>query len=130
MPGGLGHRMGRAARYALSLSCACAAVGAVSQKIMPIQNHAVWGAASGFPNGFVYAITQTADGYLWIGTSTGLIRYDGLVFSFMRQMESHSTAKFPVLALATDSTGQLWVTDDLTHLFRYTGGRLAGPEPD
>jgi ligand-binding sensor domain-containing protein len=39
-----------------------------------------WGAERGFPGGPVYAITQTADGYLWIGTEKGLIRFDGLNF--------------------------------------------------
>ena len=30
-----------------------------------------WGTERGFPSGPVYAITQTADGYLWIGTEQG-----------------------------------------------------------
>src|SRR5918997_4228723 len=33
-----------------------------------------WGTQQGFPGGPVYAITQTADGYLWIGTEKGLVR--------------------------------------------------------
>ena len=39
-----------------------------------------WGTESGFPGGPVYAITQTADGYLWIGAEKGLVRFDGLTF--------------------------------------------------
>ena len=33
--------------------------------------HDRWGSEKGFPGGPIYAITQTADGYLWIGTEKG-----------------------------------------------------------
>ena len=35
--------------------------------------HDRWGIDQGFPRGAVYAITQTTDGYLWIGTEAGLV---------------------------------------------------------
>ena len=41
--------------------------------------HAMWNEASGL-SGSVYALAQTTDGFLWIGTSTGLYRFDGLKF--------------------------------------------------
>src|SRR5215470_8073244 len=34
-----------------------------------------WGIEQGFPGGPVYAIAQTPDGYLWIGTEKGLVRF-------------------------------------------------------
>ena len=37
-----------------------------------------WDSERGYPGGAVTAITQTADGYLWIGTNKGLLRFDGL----------------------------------------------------
>src|SRR3954453_8832207 len=39
-----------------------------------------WGVEQGFPGGPVHAITQTADGYLWIGAENGLVRFDGVNF--------------------------------------------------
>ena len=39
-----------------------------------------WATETGFPGGPVYAITQTGDGYLWIGAEKGLVRFDGLTF--------------------------------------------------
>src|SRR5260370_13988624 len=95
---------------------------------MPSPSHDIWDAAAGFPGGYVYSITQTADGYVWIGTSKGLLRYDGLTFVSIRASES--SAGFPVLGLVTDSADQLWAADDHTHLFRYSAGRLEGPLPD
>src|SRR5690242_7912235 len=43
-----------------------------------------WGTDRGFPQGPVYAIAQTADGYLWIGTEAGLIRFDGWNFRLIK----------------------------------------------
>jgi signal transduction histidine kinase/ligand-binding sensor domain-containing protein len=105
-----------------------AALAGVQDDIVPSHGHNIWDAAAGFPGGYVYSITQTADGYLWIGTSKGLLRYDGLTFVSIRASES--SAGFPVLGLVTDSADQLWAADDHTHLFRYSAGRLEGPLPD
>ena len=40
--------------------------------------HTAWTSRSGFLNGAVYAISQTADGYLWLGTQSGVVRFDGV----------------------------------------------------
>src|SRR6185295_1153258 len=47
-----------------------------------------WGVEEGFPGGPVYAIAQTADGYLWIGTEKGLVRFDGLSFRLVQDSNS------------------------------------------
>jgi signal transduction histidine kinase/ligand-binding sensor domain-containing protein len=39
-----------------------------------------WGHKDGLPSTTVYGIAQTADGFLWIGTGDGLIRFDGFQF--------------------------------------------------
>ena len=44
-----------------------------------------WDASRGYPGGSIYGITQTSDGYLWIGTDRGLIRFDGSAFQVFRQ---------------------------------------------
>jgi signal transduction histidine kinase/ligand-binding sensor domain-containing protein len=108
---------------------AAAALGAV-QNITPSRGHDSWNQASGFPGDYVYSITQTADGYLWIGTNKGLLRYDGLNFVFIRRGDSIAAANEPVPGLVTDLSGQLWATDDHTHLFRYEAGVLKGPLSD
>src|SRR5215475_3211496 len=40
----------------------------------------VWQTDEGLPQNSVWAITQTKDGYLWVGTQQGLARFDGLRF--------------------------------------------------
>src|ERR1035441_8064838 len=40
-----------------------------------------WGVEAGLPDGSVMALAQTADGYLWIGSEGGLVRFDGSRFT-------------------------------------------------
>src|SRR6202142_3724086 len=42
--------------------------------------HTSWRLQDGVFNGIPTAIVQTADGYLWIGTTSGLVRFDGVRF--------------------------------------------------
>src|SRR5262245_31526736 len=42
--------------------------------------HSAWRAQDGFVNRSI-AVTQTADGYVWFGTTDGLVRFDGVKFS-------------------------------------------------
>src|SRR5215831_19122304 len=39
-----------------------------------------WQTEDGLPNNTVFGIVQTPDGYLWLGTPTGLVRFDGASF--------------------------------------------------
>ena len=40
--------------------------------------HKAWTVREGFFKGAIYAIAQTPDGYLWLGTEFGLVRFDGV----------------------------------------------------
>lgn len=42
--------------------------------------HTAWRIQDGYFGGRVRTITQTADGYVWIGTRSGLVRFDGVRF--------------------------------------------------
>src|ERR1700761_9052798 len=44
-----------------------------------------WGPDRGFVGGAIYAISQSSDGYLWIGTERGLVRFDGDNFKMIQQ---------------------------------------------
>src|SRR5271156_5924219 len=69
--------------------------------------HALWNEASGL-SGSVYALTQTTDGFLWIGTSTGLYRFDGLKFEPFFQLAGDHPIQ-DVRALLPTSDGGLWI---------------------
>jgi signal transduction histidine kinase len=69
--------------------------------------HALWNEASGL-SGVVYSLAQTADGFLWIGTSTGLYRFDGVKFEpFLELAGDHPILE--VRALLATSDGGLWI---------------------
>jgi ligand-binding sensor domain-containing protein len=69
--------------------------------------HASWNEASGL-GGVVYSLAQTTDGFLWIGTSTGLYRFDGLKFEpFFGPLGTPPIQEVRALLGTTD--GGLWV---------------------
>src|SRR5260370_42467846 len=47
-----------------------------------------WTTVDGLPQNSVNAITQTPDGYIWVGTFGGMARFDGLRFSPVERMDS------------------------------------------
>ena len=124
------HLMPRSFQCTLLLLLSSGAVAAATGNLMPSHRHDLWGAPTGFPGGYISSIVQTSDGYIWIGTSKGLVRYDGLAFVHIHRKESSAEARLPVLRLLVDSDGQLWATDEFTRLFKYASGQLLGPALD
>jgi ligand-binding sensor domain-containing protein/signal transduction histidine kinase len=83
-----------------------------------------WGSEKGFTGGSVTAVAQTVDGYLWIGTERGLIRFDGLSF---RTFPQATPTAFPIGAvqqLVADSQGDLWILLQSTKILRYHLGKF------
>ena len=68
-----------------------------------------WTTETRFPGGAVNGIAQTADGYLWVGTDRGLIRFDGFNFIPVSFASSATASNVPVLQLLTDVAGKLWI---------------------
>src|SRR6266851_6681374 len=88
--------------------------------------HDRWGTERGLPRGPVYAIAQTTDGYLWIGTEAGLVRFDGQNFRLV-QDDSASFTLTSVLGLIADNDGNLWVRLHGPTLLRYRDGMFDTP---
>jgi signal transduction histidine kinase/ligand-binding sensor domain-containing protein len=94
-----------------------------------------WETEQGFPGGAVSAIAQTPDGYLWIGTENGLVRFDGLQFRIVQPTTPGLPPLKRVLGLTVDREGRLWVRQQGPDVLRYQDGqfvevisRLQGPE--
>jgi ligand-binding sensor domain-containing protein/signal transduction histidine kinase len=86
--------------------------------------HDSWGTERGWPGGSITAIAQTSDGYLWIGTDKGLLRFDG--FSFYQFERAHPDAMVigPVRTLLVDASDNLWILLQNTIVFRYHDGNF------
>ena len=88
-----------------------------------------WGIEQGFPKGPLYAITQTADGYLWIGTQSGLLRFDGWKFSPMLD-PSGTFSITGVYGLTPDDAGSLWLLSEYQVLLHFKNGEFEHPRFD
>ena len=60
-------------------------------------------------SGDVFAIAQDLEGYLWLGTPDGPVRFDGTRFRPWARSESSALPAHPVAALAGSSRGGMWV---------------------
>ncbi len=83
-----------------------------------------WTDERGFPGGAVYAFAQTPDGYLWIGGDEGLVRFDGLNFQLFNHVNTPALSESPVLDLAVDSQGSLWIRMQNRDVARYRRGEF------
>ena len=81
-----------------------------------------WGPEKSFASGSVTAIAQTTDGYLWIGTDKGLVRFDGSNFRQFEQANPSSLVIGAVQTLLADEQGNLWILLRSTKLLRYRDG--------
>ncbi len=81
-----------------------------------------WNKQQGLPDDSVTAVLQTRDGYLWVGTSAGLARFDGLKFTVMSPQGWKSNAPICVTALGEDSKARLWIGTQDNGLFCFENG--------
>lgn len=82
----------------------------------------VWQSSEGLPEDFTQAFAQTADGYLWIGTSGGLARFDGVRFAVFNGSNEAAFGDDSVYALLTARDGTLWSGTEGGGLIRYRHG--------
>src|ERR1700745_374549 len=80
-----------------------------------------WGHRDGLPSSAIYAIAQTPDGFLWLGTSDGLVRFDGLRFVQAPLSDTGDAVFGGVQALKVDRTGAMWIGTENGSLVRMEG---------
>jgi len=96
--------------------------------------HTVWRIQDGSFNAAPIVITQTRDGYLWIGTDNGLLRFDGVRFVSWTPPAGKQLPSPLVYALLGARDGSLWIgtSAGLSHLVNQDlvnypeGGQFAG----
>jgi ligand-binding sensor domain-containing protein/signal transduction histidine kinase len=82
-----------------------------------------WGVERGFVGGVVRAIAETPDGYLWLGTDEGLVRFDGATFTLVSESDV-SASGAAVLDLVVDKQGDLWIRRRGPTVQRLSKGRF------
>ncbi len=69
----------------------------------------LWQTDNGLPQNTVHAIRQTQDGYLWLSTDGGLVRFDGVDFTLFDRRSKPELRSNLMGALAETADGTLWV---------------------
>lgn len=100
-----------------------------SSAAAPAYGVRLWQTDDGLPRNSVQAVAQTPDGFLWIGTQRGLVRFDGVRFTPVVADDTFRAAlsRHPVRALLVTRHGDLWVALDGGGVWqRTTDGRIVG----
>jgi signal transduction histidine kinase len=70
--------------------------------------HTQWSAPQGAPTG-IEALTQTKDGFLWLGTEAGLFRFDGVAFERISTVHGTPLISHDLYVLYATADGGLWI---------------------
>ena len=71
-----------------------------------------WSMAEGLPHPSVTALAQTRDGYLWIGTLAGLVRFDGVRFKVFTPQNCPELPRSRIGRLFEGADGTLFITTE------------------
>src|SRR6266567_2115970 len=71
--------------------------------------HTAWKIRDGFTKGIINSIAQTPDGYLWLGTEFGLVRFDGVRTVPWQPPPGQHLASSAVTRLLAARDGTLWI---------------------
>jgi ligand-binding sensor domain-containing protein len=85
--------------------------------------HRQWDVVHGLPHASVRSLAQSPDGYLWVGTQSGLARFDGIGFEPVAD-DKGEILKDQIESLAVDRRGVLWIGTYGGGLLRLEQGRL------
>jgi len=88
----------------------------------------IWQAERGFEQNFVYTVCQSRDGYIWLGTLRGLVRFDGIRFTVFNKDNTNQLKDNDVTALVQDQEGRLWIGTSAGGLSCLTDGEFRTPQ--
>lgn len=71
-----------------------------------------WQSDEGLPDNTVVGVGQTADGFIWVATQCGLVRFDGLTFQQCRPITTAGAPTSLIQAFLVDREDRLWVATD------------------
>jgi ligand-binding sensor domain-containing protein len=61
------------------------------------------------PQSTVTCVAQSSDGYVWLGTQNGLVRFDGVKFRVFDENNKPAIKNSRIVQLLNDRDGTLWV---------------------
>ena len=89
------------------------------------QNHFdAWTTDDGLPQNSVRAMLQTSDGYLWLTTLDGLVRFDGIRFTVFNKANSKNLPGNRFINLFAETAELLWICTEDQGVIRYLDGEF------
>jgi len=83
-----------------------------------------WQMRDGLPGQSVSSFSETPDGYLWVGTSGGLVRFDGSRFRTYTRQNVPALRDDSILRLLTSRDGSLWIGTEGGGLVQFSAGKF------
>jgi len=114
----------------ITLSSASTIFALDPQKQISQYGYSVWSRQNGLPANAVNVAIQTHDGYLWLGTTAGLLRFDGVHFEAIGTDTADSKNREVIKALCETRDGSIWIGTEFAGLRRLKDGKLlpCGPK--
>ena len=97
---------------------------ALAQHVPTRYVHYAWTTENGLPQNDVTQLIQTRDGYLWLGTNGGLVRFDGIKFTIFDSGNTPALRSNRILSLCEDRDGTLWIGTQNGGLTSYSQGKF------
>src|SRR5579884_2323660 len=108
----------------LLLLCAGTLFGLDPNRTLTQYVHRIWTVQQGLPTGTIYDIWQTRDGFLWLGTQTGLFRFDGVRFTPAESVYSGLPENLWVRGGFEDASGAMWLGTNDYGILRIQNGAV------
>ena len=93
------------------------------QKAITQLVHPSWTEREGAPASIV-ALAQTTDGYLWLGTASGLYRFDGVRFTRFEPLAGEELPGTSIAVLCATRDGSLWIVSASGRIGRLRNGHM------
>ena len=92
----------------------------------PLSDYSIttWTTKDGLSSSIIWALAQDTEGYLWIGTNGGLIRFDGAQFVTFSSLGGTLLPKATVRSLFTARDGSLWIGFTTGEISHFDNGKL------
>ena len=84
----------------------------------------LWTTDDGLPQNSVYSITQTPDGYIWLTTLDGLVRFDGVRFTVFNKNNQKNLPGNRFVKFFAEADNTLWICMEESGLVRYRNGEF------
>ncbi|HMB92362.1 MAG TPA: two-component regulator propeller domain-containing protein, partial [Rhodothermales bacterium] len=85
-----------------------------------------WTVRDGLPNNTINDLLLASDGYLWLATNEGLVRFDGAHFTVFNSTNTPQLPSNRFNSLAEEPAGYLWIISEQGGLVLYRKGQFTG----